>query len=210
MKQTETRGKFIALEGIDGSGKSTQARLLADRLLADGLAVHATFEPTRGDIGALLRRHLTGELRADERVVAALFAADRLDHLLNEADGLAGKIEGGVNVISDRYYFSSYAYHSLSVPMDWVIAANALSAGLVRPDVNIFIDTDPEACMQRIAAGRQDTEKYEQLDVLRRVREKYYEAFDRLAGEETVAIVDGDRPEAAVAQDILGIARRVL
>ena len=60
----------------------------------------------------------------DNKAIAALFAADRLDHLLNEVDGIASKIEEGTTVLTDRYYFSSYAYHSVDVPMEWVIRAN--------------------------------------------------------------------------------------
>lgn len=187
-----TNNFFIAIEGTDGSGKSTQAKLLADRLAAEGHKVHLTFEPTKGDIGSLLRSILTGKKKADQAAIAALFLADRLDHLLNETDGLVKKLSEGYTVITDRYYFSSYAYHGVYVDMDWVIACNAMCARILRPHVNIFVDVPPEACMQRIIANRESPELYETTDILNKVRQNYLTAFDRLKDEEHIAIVDGN------------------
>ena len=80
------KGQFFALEGIDGSGKTTQLKLLARRLEEAGVPCLTTCEPTSGPIGKLLRQVLTGQVACDSRVVAPLFAADRLDHLLNGED----------------------------------------------------------------------------------------------------------------------------
>ncbi|HEX8356897.1 MAG TPA: dTMP kinase, partial [Segetibacter sp.] len=153
---------FIALEGIDGSGKSTQVKLLAERLSNAGHNVYATFEPTDGAIGTMIRNIMKGQMKADDRTIAGLFVADRLDHLLNETNGILKKIEDGYTVITDRYYFSSYAYHGTHMSMDWVIAANALSAEILRPDLNIFIDVAPETSMRRLSA-RGVIELYETL-----------------------------------------------
>jgi len=187
-----TNNLFIAIEGTDGSGKSTQAKLLADRLTAEGHKVHLTFEPTKGHIGSLLRSILTGEKKADQAAIAGLFLADRLDHLLNENDGLVKKLSEGYTVITDRYYFSSYAYHGVYVDMDWVITCNAMCARILRPHVNIFVDVPPEVCMQRIVANRESPELYETTDILNKVRHNYLTAFDRLKDEEHIAIVDGN------------------
>ncbi len=193
---------FIAIEGTDGSGKSTQAKLLADRLTAEGHKVHHTFEPTDGHIGKLLRSILKGQLNADQKAIAALFLADRLDHLLNEETGLVKKLAEGYTVISDRYYFSSYAYHAVYVDMDWVIDCNRMCAQVLRPDMTIFIDVPPEACMQRIVANRETPELYETTEILRKVRDNYMAAFDKLKLEENVVIVNGDRAVADVAEDV--------
>ena len=134
------KGKFIALEGIDGSGKSSQIGRLVQRIEGLGLRCRADREPTGGPVGSLIRQIFTGRVSADNRVIAALYAADRLDHLVNEVDGLCAAIDQGITVVSDRYYFSSYAYHSVDIDMDWVIGANALSADLLRPTVTIFLD----------------------------------------------------------------------
>ena len=86
--------------------------------------------------------------------------------------------------------------------MDWVIETNKMSAEILRPDVNIFIDISPEVAMQRITANRATTELYETLDNLSRVRAKYKEAFEKLKTEENIYIVDGNRDAGLVADDV--------
>jgi dTMP kinase len=193
---------FIALEGIDGSGKSTQTKLLAEQLTNQGHKVYSTFEPTNNQIGKLIRDILKGNTRADYRIIAGLFVADRLDHLLNEEYGIVKKLEEGYTVIMDRYYFSSYAYQGAHMDIDWVIQANAMSASILRPDVNIFIDVAPEISMQRLHANRDNIELFETLDNLKLVRSKYMEAFEKLKGDENIFSVDGNRTPELIAGDI--------
>lgn len=206
MDQRKDRGKFIALEGIDGSGKSTQAALLAERLKKSGVRCLLTMEPTAGPIGSLIRQFLTGRIKADNRVIASLFAADRLDHLLNEVDGIAAKIDEGITVVTDRYYFSSYAYHSVDVPMDWVITLNEQSSQILRPDLTVFIDVDPETALERIAKNRFCQELFETKSRLVKVKENYGRAFAKLADVEKVAVVDGNQAADKIAEDIWKIA----
>ena len=193
---------FIAFEGIDGSGKSTQVKLLADKLEALGHQVYSTFEPTKSDIGKMIRTIFSGKMEADHKVIAALFAADRLDHLLNKTDGILKMLAAGYTVITDRYYFSSYAYHSVYMPMDWVIATNALSADLLRPDMNIYIDVSPNESMQRITKGRTSTELYETLENLTNVKNLYQQAFEKMKEVENICIINGERSEADIAEDV--------
>jgi len=193
---------FIAFEGIDGSGKSTQVKLLSDRLKKEGLKVYATFEPTDSPIGSVIKNIFKHRIEADHRTIAALFVADRLDHLLNKTNGILKKLEEGYTVISDRYYFSSYAYHGTHMSMDWVIEANSLSADLLRPDLNIYIDISPEVSMKRLNNGRSSTELYETTENLYAVRKKYLEAFEKLKMKEIVFITDGNRPAELVSKDI--------
>ncbi len=192
---------FIALEGIDGSGKSTQSKILSRRLKDAGHKVYTTFEPTNGAIGSIIRNILKGEMKVDEHTTAALFVADRLDHLLNETNGIVKKLEEGYTVITDRYYFSSYAYHGTHIDMDWVIQANAMSANLCRPDVNIFIDAAPETSMRRVQ-NRTATELYETLENLTKVRQNYLQAFDQLKHKENIFMTDGNRSLELISDDI--------
>ena len=90
-EKTMGKGIFIAFEGIDGSGKSTQIQLLNEKIKEKGIRCYQTCEPSSGPIGSLTRQILTGRIKTDNRVVAAMFAADRLDHLLNDVDGIAKK-----------------------------------------------------------------------------------------------------------------------
>jgi dTMP kinase len=193
---------FIALEGIDGSGKSTQARLLAEQLIKDGHQVYTTCEPTDGPIGKLIRDIFNHRMEGDHRVIAGLFVADRLEHLLNKSNGILKKLEEGYTVISDRYCFSSYAYQGTHMPMDWVIQANSLSAELLRPDLNIFIDISPEISMERLNKGRTSMELYETLENLKNVRAKYFDAFSKLNSTEKIFITEGDHAPEIIAANI--------
>jgi dTMP kinase len=199
----DKKGLFIAFEGIDGSGKSTQVKRLAHFLTQKGLKVYSTCEPTDSPIGKIIRDIFNHRMEGDQRVIAALFAADRLHHLLNTSDGILKKLEEGFIVITDRYYFSSYAYHSVhNIDMDWVISANALSAEILKPDLNIYIDINPEISMKRISNGRENIEMYETLDNLTKVHDKYKVAFDKIGKEEKVFIVDGNRTPEAIFIEI--------
>jgi dTMP kinase len=194
---------FIAFEGIDGSGKSTQVKLLAEKLTQEGHKVYTTCEPTSGPMGKMIRQVFSGAAKADHRTIAALFLADRLEHLLNEVDGLLLKLKEGYTVITDRYYFSSYAYHSVHVDMDWVISANSICAELLRPDLTVYIDVLPEVSMHRINASRSSVELYETEDNLRKVRSLYALAFEKLKAEEQVSIIDGNRTPELISESVL-------
>lgn len=201
---------FIALEGIDGSGKSTQTKLLSQQLTSQGHKVYATFEPTDSPIGSLIRNILKGNAKADHRIIAGLFVADRLDHLLNDVNGIVKKLEEGYTVITDRYCFSSYAYQGTHMNMDWVIQANSMSAEILRPDINIFIDVAPEESMQRLHSNRDTIELFETLENLKEVRAKYFEAFEKLKSEENIVIVDGNQSIEFIAKDIWNeVANRI-
>ena len=202
MESTQSDARFIVFEGIDGSGKSTQARLLAARLEAEGKKVHLTFEPTNYRIGSILRRVLTGQETADEHTIAALFLADRLDHIHHPEYGMLALLKAGHTVICDRYYYSSYAYHSQHMDMDWVIQANSVAAQALRPDVVFYMDLTPEAAMDRIRGGREQVEHYEKLETLEAVRANYLRAI-RLEGEkDNVRVIDATSSIAKIESTI--------
>jgi dTMP kinase len=204
------KGRLIALEGIDGCGKSTQARLLAERMRQEGIACYATMEPTDSPIGSLIRQIMTGRVKTDNRVIAPLFVADRLDHLLNEVNGILHKVEEGITVISDRYYFSSYAYQGVDLPMDWVIRANEPNSSILRPALTVFLDIPPKLALERISRNRFQQELFEEEARLAQVRQKYMEAFRALEGEEQVAVLDGDKSPQAVAEAIWEEVRKYM
>jgi dTMP kinase len=197
-----TRGKFIAFEGIDGSGKSTQILLLQRKLQEAGIPVYLTREPTDGPYGSMLHTIMTGRLDACEETIAAMYVADRMDHIKNERNGILKKLEEGMTVITDRYYFSSYAYQGAHISMDWTIQANSLCANALKPDLNVYLDISPETSFQRISQNRTDFEIYEKLDNLKNTREKYMEAFEKLKDEEKIAIVSADQSLEQVEKDI--------
>ncbi len=198
----KNRGKFIVFEGIDGSGKSTQMKLLAEALEKSGVKTRLTLEPTYGLVGDTLHRILSGEVEADPKVTAALFVADRLDHITSSEDGVLKSLEMGETVLCDRYYFSSYAYQSTEVPREWVVDANRLCAQALKPDVTIFIDISPQTAMERINANRETIEIYETEEKLTKIRESYFSAFEMMKESERVEIIDGERTVGEIAEDI--------
>lgn len=166
---------FIVLEGIDGSGTTTQLERLAAHLTARGRRVHTTREPSQGPIGRLLREILLGGHRrpdgggVDGLAMALLFAADRRDHLTREIEPA---LAAGLDVISDRYLLSSLAYQAQEADRAWV-------AGLARdvrvPDLTILLDLPISvAAARRRAAGRPD-ERYDADDIQARVAARYRE-----------------------------------
>jgi len=134
-------GKLIVLEGLDGAGTTTQARLLGEWLRAQAFVptVHVTWEPTDGLVGLLIRRILTHQEVAQPRTLAALFVADRLEHLYRP-QGVAAQLQAGAWVVMDRYYLSSLAYQSLSLTPNEVGWLYEMHAPCLRPDVTFFLD----------------------------------------------------------------------
>ncbi len=201
-----TKGIFIVFEGIDGSGKSTQIQNISKRLKAQNLKLYTTFEPTDGPVGSLIRQMLTGKIKTDQRTIASLFAADRTDHLTNQKNGIKQKIDQGEMVLCDRYYFSSYAYHAQYIDLDWVIHINSLNAEILKPDLTIFIDVDPDICIERIKQSRSQFEMYEKIDVMKKVRANYFKAFDILKDKEQIVVINGntslDKVEDAILNEI--------
>lgn len=196
------RGRFITFEGIDGCGKSTQIRHLKQRVESLSLPCWETFEPSSGPVGSMLRQCLSGRMKTDERTMAALFAADRLDHLLNDRDGILQKVQQGIHVICDRYILSNYAYQGVSAPMDWIQELNSEAGKVLQPDCHIFIDVDPEVSLERMAKARFHRDLYETRERLTEVRNCYFSLIDRFREDENILIVDGNKEEDAIAETI--------
>ncbi len=192
-------GHFIVIEGIDGSGTTTQCSILAERLVEKGLQARTTREPSDGPIGVLIRQVLTGRLVLPGRhgarspgwaTMATLFASDRLDHL--EAEVVPNLVDG-VTVICDRYDYSSVAYQTVSGggggdASSWV---RELNRHAKRPDLTLVLDVDPE-----VAAGRRNTrsggpELYE-VDEMQVELAKFYAKIDELFPDDTIRHIDAN------------------
>lgn len=204
------KGKFIVLEGVDGSGKSTQSARLLAKIQSTGQAVTATYEPTSGPIGSVLRNILQRRIKADEKTIAAMFLADRLDHIQNDVNGMLKTLEKGTHIICDRYYFSSYAYHSTHMPMQWVIDCNSICAELLRPDLTVYIDITPEESMKRLQKGRASLDLFESFERISNVRQNYLMAIEQLEKEEEVKVINGQRDPDAVFSEIWESVQQLL
>ena len=193
---------FIVIEGLDGSGKTTQINHLRDYFQAQGEACYVTAEPTNLPTGVFIRDVLRGDRVVDPRTLAALFAADRVEHLFHPEEGILAKLAAGYHVISSRYYFSSLAYQSEFVDPAWVASLNRLAKVTLPADLTIFLDLDPAVSMERIAGRATYTELFETEEKLRQVREDFTQAFAVYGQGEHIVVVDASRDEAAVAEEI--------
>ncbi len=192
---------FIVFEGIDGSGKTTQINKLYNALSERGISVHITREPTESEMGKLLRKYLTGELKTDLKAIAALFAADRLDHISCEG-GIKENLSSGNVVLCDRYYLSSFAYQSIDCDLDWIVALNREARSTARPDLHIFLDVDAQKSMERVNK-RGEAELFEQLDRQKQIRENFFKLMDTYKDEENILVLDGSRDPDEIAEDVL-------
>ena len=144
-----TLRRFFVLEGIDGSGTTTQLDLVGKKLIAEGFPVFQTFEPTKGPIGALIREALSGKARIGQHALAHLFAADREEHV-NGPGGIREALEKGSIVLSDRYFFSSLAYQTISDEPD---LAFTLNSRFPLPQALFFLDIDPDISLESGSAA---------------------------------------------------------
>jgi dTMP kinase len=192
------KGAFICIEGLDGCGKTTQAKLLVKKLRKSHNAVY-TAEPSRGKIGAFIRKScLYGEKRLSSVVEALLFAADRLEHVENE---VLPALNQGRLVVSDRYIYSSIAYQGAAgLSLEWIEKINEHA---LRPDFAIFIDVDPKIVMQRLKPNKSVMEN---LATQRKVREVYLKYVAK--GELTR--IDGDKPKKEVAEALPAVVLKFL
>ena len=184
-------GKFIVIEGLDGSGKSLQAKKLAQNLRSLGYKVSLSAEPTAGPVGALVRLALNKRIALDPKTVAALFASDRVDHVYNPVNGIKKHLEEGIIEISDRYDLTSYAYQGLFTDKDWIFQLNSQ---VIRPDITIFLDISPAECLRRLAGSKIDFDLYENESHLHEARQNYFRMIEVLRKEknELIVIMDAD------------------
>jgi dTMP kinase len=181
------KGAFICIEGLDGCGKTTQAKLLVKRLRKSHTAIY-TAEPSRGKIGVFIRKRcLYGEERLSSVAEALLFAADRVEHVENEILPAVGK---GKLVVSDRYVYSSLAYQGAGgLSLEWIEKINEHA---LRPDLAVFIDVDPKVVMQRLKPKKSVMEN---LETQQKVREIYL----KFVAKGELTRINGDKPEKEVA-----------
>jgi dTMP kinase len=187
-------GRFVVLEGIDGSGTTTQVARLAERLRGQGVLVRSTREPSDGPVGVLVRQVLTGRVvvpggRAPGwATMALLFAADRMDHVESEIEPFVA--QGGV-VLSDRYDASSLAYQSVSSgasakeAVQWI---RSLNRYVRRPDLTIVLDIAPEVAAERCKVRGDVAQLYDQNEVQRALAEFYRELAKHMPNDRVVVV----------------------
>ena len=185
---------FIVIEGIDGTGKSTQAKRLADHFTSLGKTVVLSREPTDGPWGTLLRNSASsGRLSPEEELQA--FLNDRLQHVTEK---IAPALAEGHTVILDRYYFSTMAYQGVRGfdPLE-IRRKNEVFAPV--PDLLLILDLDVDTAIERIGTRGDDTNEFEQRASLSRCRE----IFLSLKDEPFVRVIPTDTSPDEVTRRIL-------
>jgi dTMP kinase len=196
---------FIVLEGIDGSGTSTQADLLKAYFLQQGEGAVVSPEPSDGPIGKLIRAAMQGQVfsmpdshKLDEQM-AYLFAADRHYHLYNNRDGVFKLMQqDGCHVITTRYYFSSLAYNCNN--WEEFEFVSQLNQKFPNPDLLIYLDLPIAVSLSRLSS-RPWREIYETEQKLRKVRQNYHKIFENYQGK--ILKLDGNKTINNIHQQIV-------
>lgn len=224
MANPPDRGYFIVLEGIDGSGSSTQCQRLADFLRQKTRSkVLVTSEPSSGPAGMLIRLALGGRLSGpntgtfdeehappaftplDVHTLALLFAADRTDHLETQ---ILPALRKGHHVVCDRYILSSLAYQGLQIDLDWLLAINRHA---VRPDLTLFLDVPPQHTRLRMRHSRISKELFEETPQQEEVQKKYREVIAaHLLELGPVHTLDASRLVDLVEKEVVRIVKETL
>jgi len=193
MPTKRRRGLFIVLEGIDGSGKTTQARALIRRLRRRGIKASFFREPTRGRWGREIKRLAARADSLTPEEELALFVKDRRE---NVARNLGPALRAGRAVVLDRYYFSTMAYQGAK-GLDVSRIRRMNEAFAIPPDLVVVLDVDARAGLARISGRERRDELFEREDYLVRVRE----IFRGLKGPRFVHI-DGRGDKRAIGRTI--------
>lgn len=195
MQKNPYPGKFIVFEGLDGSGQSTQASLLRIFLVEKGYDVVLTKEPTKdSDAGKKIREVLNKNTQVQPVYLQELFAQDRKEHLESV---IAPSLKDGKIAISDRYFFSSFAFGTASgADLEKLIELNKK---FLAPDLTIILKVRPEVCMERIGKRGEPQTLFEEAEKLKIVRLTY----EALPGRfENVYIIDGEKSIEEVFDDV--------
>ncbi|MBE6602501.1 MAG: dTMP kinase [Ruminococcaceae bacterium] len=209
-KNAQARGRLIVFEGIDGAGKTTQIELLTRRLQAEGRRVYRTAEPTESVTGGLLRDALGGITKRTPGEMAALFVLDRIFHNTNPVNGFETILAQGVDIICDRYYYSSLAYQGCETDEAWVRDMNLNCPDIRRPDICIFLDLTPQESMERIGRGRVTVEIYENEERLTRVRNRFMSVIEDLKDTERICVVNAARSVEEIHEEIAALVAEIL
>lgn len=195
------KGLFIAFEGIDGSGTTSQSNLLQTELVKRNHRVVLQAEPTNGPIGAIIRQSLINRLSIDDFALALLFAADRMDHIYNPINGIVKFLNQGNIVLSDRYLLSSLCYQQDVLSVEEILTINK---NFIVPDITFFLKVDPGTAYYRKIHSTPEREKYDIIEQQQILAKRY---DDLLSSQKynlgPIEIIDGEQSIRNIARFIL-------
>jgi dTMP kinase len=205
MVQNKYPGKFIVLDGLDGSGMSTQANKIVDflnekkqKIRFGYTGVYLTKEPTSSLIGGIIKSQLTHDWKSSNECLQLLFSADRAYHLDKE---IIPMLERGIAVVCDRYFFSTVAFGALKTKdFNWLLS---LQKNFLVPDLIFILKVSPKICIERIKKERFEATLFEKEETLKEV----WENFQKLARKfkNKTFVINGERPVDKITKDIIKI-----
>lgn len=194
---------FVSFEGLDGSGKSTQAELLRARLEAEGETVLATREPGGTELGEQIRDLVLHGGHVEPWAEALLYAAARAQHV---EQVIRPALERGESVICDRYVDSSVAYQGVGrgLGLERVLEINLAAVGGVMPDRTFLLLLDASSVSDRVGSEHDRLER-EDEEFHRRVDAGYRELAERFPNR--IVVLDGTLPPEKIAEEVHGALR---
>lgn len=201
---------FIVFEGLDGTGTTSQLRLLQEAFARNGKQGRVSFscEPTDGHIGKLIRAALSGAVNFDPKTVAYLFGADRCEHIYG-AEGVLIKLKAGITVFSDRYLFSSLAYQGLTAGTE---LAQRVNESFPLPEYVFFFDLPAKTAIERIERRNAPREIYEKEAFQTGVAEAYtriFEYYRDTASDMRIIRIDASDPIQKIHERIWSIVHNL-
>ncbi len=202
FKRNPYKGRFIALEGIDGSGKTTQALKVVELLNKNGYKAIYTKEPTGGIIGKLLREQiLSGKVKVPPVSIQYLMSADRAMH----QEEITEELKKGTIVVTDRYFWSAVCYGIADLPQAvnyYLTALSVLSpyTRFLSPDVTFFLDLPIKSSLKRIGKSLKHREIYDNEEKLKKIKKAYDLLKEKFVKE--FAIINADREVDEVTKDL--------
>ena len=191
------------MEGLDGSGCSTQSAKLSAWLKKQKINHLLTKEPTSNVIGGLIRGYLKSEWKVVSHLsLQLLFTADRADHLDRE---IIPQLQKGIAVVSDRYFLSSLAYGSLNIgDADWLYQINSQ---FIIPDLTILLKVSAKTCVKRIKENRLSLEMFDTEEKLQQV----WRAYEKISKKyPNIKVIDGEKNEEEIFAEIIKLVEPIL
>lgn len=205
------KGKFITLEGPDGSGKTTISKIVYDKLIAEGYKVLLTREPGGIDISEQIRKIILDKknLAMDARTEALLYAAARRQHLIEKVEPA---LKNGYIVICDRFVDSSLVYQGIGrdIGIDEVYQMNLFAIGNIMPDLTVFFDIPYEVGLARIEKNGRDVDR---LDLeSNEFHKKVYEGYMLICDTypDRITRVDANKTIEEVTDQVIAVIKNKL
>lgn len=200
MLKNNYPGLFIAFEGIDGAGSSTQLELLAKTLRKEGLRVLATKEPTSNVVGGLIRGVLTDSVKLPPDSLQLLFSADRAHHLQRE---IIPVLKKGNVVLTDRYFFSTVAYGALDLDREWLLDLNK---NFLLPDFIFLLNVSAKVSIKRIKNSRFEVELFEKEEKLSKVAKNFLALAKKFS--KNTYVLDGALSKKEIADQVIDLIKK--